>query len=71
MNNQKMIEKTHEITDQLEREASIRLNKEQAYYKGYVQACEDFGRRVRGAIIQEAGADAGQYADNPTLQSAT
>lgn len=53
MNNQEMIEKTHEITDQLEHEASVRLSEEQAYYKGYVQACEDFGRRVRGAIIQE------------------
>lgn len=53
MNNQEMIEKTHKITDQLEHEASVRLNEEQAYYNGYVQACEDFGRRVRGAIIQE------------------
>lgn len=52
MNNQEMIDKTHEITDQLEHEASVRLNAEQAYYNGYVQACEDYGRRVRGAIIQ-------------------
>ena len=47
LDNQKLIEKTNEITDRLEHEASKKLNEAQAYHKGYVQACEDFGRAIR------------------------
>lgn len=53
MNNRELTDKTHEITNDLERCASKKLSEEQAYYKGYIQACEDFGRKMRGAIIQE------------------
>lgn len=47
MEDQELINKTNEITDRLEHEASKKLNEAQAYYKGYVQACEDFGRALR------------------------
>lgn len=51
------LDKTHEITNALENEASRRKNTEltkiNAYYEGYTQACEDFGRRMRAAIQEE------------------
>lgn len=47
MEDQELMRKTNEIIDQLEHEASKKLNEAQAYYKGYVQACEDFGRALR------------------------
>lgn len=52
LDNQELIEKTNEITDQLEHEASKKLNEAQAYHKGYVQACEDFGRALRLAVYE-------------------
>lgn len=53
MNDQELMDKTHEITDDLECLASKKLNEEQAYYKGYIQACEDFGRRMRSVIRED------------------
>lgn len=47
MENQELIKKTNEITDRLEQESSKKLNEAQAYHKGYIQACEDFGRALR------------------------
>lgn len=47
MERQKIIDETHKITEALENEATKKLNDAQAYYKGYVQACEDYGRRIR------------------------
>lgn len=52
MNKQKIIDETHKITDELEREATKKLNEAQAYYKGYVQACEDYGRKIRQVIYE-------------------
>ena len=53
------IDKVHEITDALENKASIKKSKElekvNAYYEGYTQACEDFGRAMRQAISEEQG----------------
>ena len=49
-----MIEKTHEISDNLEKAAGQKktqeITKVQAYYEGYIQACEDFGRAIRSEI---------------------
>lgn len=53
MNEQEIINKTHEITDELEHIAHQKLIEEQKYHEGYIQACEDFGRRMRAEIIQE------------------
>ena len=50
MDRQKIIDETHKITDELERKATEALNDAQAYYKGYVQACEDYGRRIRQMV---------------------
>nr|WP_295681181.1 hypothetical protein [uncultured Lachnoclostridium sp.] len=51
--------RVHEITDQLESEASKKLNAEvkraQAYHEGYVQACEDFGKIMRANISENQG----------------
>lgn len=51
------IDKVHEITDELERNAEKELEnsvkKAQAYKEGYVQACEDFNKKMRIAIINE------------------
>ena len=48
------IEKVHEITNELEKRASLQLNleitKAQNYHDGYVQACEDFGKWVRAEL---------------------
>lgn len=53
MDEQKLIDMSHEITDKLQHEASAKLAEEQAYHKGYVQACEDFGRRLRQALYEQ------------------
>lgn len=53
MDRQKIIDETHKITDELERKATVALNDAQAYYKGYVQACEDYGRKIRQVICSE------------------
>ena len=47
MEEQEIIDISHDITNELQHEASVKLSEAQAYYKGYVQACEDFGRRLR------------------------
>ena len=47
------IDKVHEITDELECKASEKLAKAQEYHRGYVQACEDFGREMRRVISNE------------------
>lgn len=52
MSDKEIIDKANEITDQLEHEASKKLNEALAYHKGYVEACEEFGRRMREAVIQ-------------------
>jgi hypothetical protein len=48
------IDFTHEIANSLENRASLKLNsdmeKAQAEYKGYVQACEDFAKAMREQI---------------------
>lgn len=48
-------DKVHEITDTLERQASIEMQKVTSYHKGYIQACEDFGREMRRVISEEQG----------------
>ena len=53
MDRQKIIDETHKITDALEHEAANKLNDAQAYYKGYVQACEDYGRKIRQMVYSE------------------
>lgn len=53
MDRQKLIDETHKITDALEHEAANKLNDAQAYYKGYVQACEDYGRKIRQMVCME------------------
>lgn len=57
MNPKGIIEKINKTIDELEHEAAVRLNEQQAYHSGYVQACEDFGRRLRGSIILEENTD--------------
>lgn len=52
LENQELIKKTNEITDRLEHEASKKLNEAQAYHKGYIQACEDFGRAIRIEVYE-------------------
>lgn len=47
------VDKVHEITDRLEHQAGIELQKATSYHKGYVQACEDFGREMRRVIGEE------------------
>lgn len=45
---------THDITNALEHEASMKraseVAKAQSYYEGYIQACNDYGRRIRDSI---------------------
>lgn len=53
MDDQELIEKTNEIADRLEHEASKKLNEAQSYHKGYVQACEDFGRALRLEVYEQ------------------
>lgn len=47
-------DKICEITDMLQKAAGEKLRNAQAYYEGYVQACEDFSRNVRAELIEEA-----------------
>lgn len=47
MTEQEIIDKSYEITDMLQQASSEKLNEAQAYHKGYVQACEDFGKALR------------------------
>lgn len=51
------VDMIYEITDRLEYQAGIELQKATSYHKGYVQACEDFGREMRQEILnkQEEG----------------
>lgn len=53
------VDKVHEITDTLEREANEKcgedIRKAHSYRDGYIQACEDFGREMRRAISKEQG----------------
>ena len=53
MDEQKIIDMSHDIADKLQNEASAKLSEAQTYYKGYVQACEDFGRRLRQEIYSQ------------------
>ena len=52
-----LLDTINEITNQLEHNASIKKAKEmervQAYYEGYEQACEDIGRRMRLELIEQ------------------
>ena len=47
MEERNLIDISHDITIELQHEASIKLSEARAYYDGYVKACEDFGRRIR------------------------
>lgn len=49
------VDKVHEITDVLEHQANIELQKATSHHKGYMQACEDFGREMRRMISEELG----------------
>lgn len=53
MTEQEIINKSNEITDKLQHEASKKLNEAQAFHKGYVQACEDFGRALRLEVYEQ------------------
>ena len=53
MDEQELMDMTHEITDELQRNASIKLSEARAYYDGYVQASEDYGRRLRAELINQ------------------
>lgn len=46
------VDKVHEITDTLEHQAGIELQKATSFHKGYVQACEDFGREIRQLLYE-------------------
>lgn len=48
-----LTDKVHEITDMLEHKANAELQKAIEYHKGYVQACEDFGREIRGLMYEQ------------------
>ncbi len=52
MDRQKIIDETHKITDELEHKATEKLLDAQAYFKGYVQACEDYGRAIRNVVYE-------------------
>ena len=51
-------DKVNGITDDLEHAASIKKNVEltrvNAYYDGYVQACEDFRKSIVGKLYENA-----------------
>lgn len=53
MTEQEIINKSNEITDMLQQESSKKLNEAQAYHKGYVQACEDYGRALRLEVYEQ------------------
>lgn len=52
--NKEWIDKVHEITNELEHGAALKKAGEEAkikaYHEGYVQACEDFCKRMRSVI---------------------
>lgn len=56
-----LLDRIDEIANQLERNASIKNAKEmervQAYYEGYRQACEDFCRGMRSEVISQSKRD--------------
>ncbi|MBQ6787532.1 MAG: hypothetical protein IJO85_07415 [Lachnospiraceae bacterium] len=52
MDKQKLIDITHEITDDLEKEANAKLAEAKIYHEGYIQACEDYGKRIRQAVYK-------------------
>lgn len=52
MTSRELTDKIHEITDQLERQAGIELQKATSYHDGYIKACEDFGRVMRMTIME-------------------
>lgn len=51
------VNKVHEITDRLEHQAGIELQKATSYHEGYVKACEDFGREMRQEILNKQEED--------------
>ena len=53
MNDQKIIDVSHKIADELEHEVDKKMLEMEAYQKGYIQACEDFGRRLRMIIYEQ------------------
>lgn len=57
MTSRELMDKIHEITDQLERQAGIELQKSMSYHAGYIKACEDFGRAMRMTIIEDQEED--------------
>lgn len=64
LENQELIKKTNEITDRLEHEATKKLNEAQAYHKGYIQACEDFGRALRLEVYEQNEKYKGENREN-------
>lgn len=67
-------ELTNSIADQLEHNAALEKNKKvrdaEQYYKGYVDACEEFGRLLRQKAAM-AARDIGQDGAIAALKSAT
>lgn len=67
-------EMANAIADQLEHKATIEKNKKvsnaEQYYKGYVDACEEFGRQLRQKAAMAAN-EAGQDGAMAVLKSAT
>ena len=53
------IDKVHEITNEFEHKANEEfgssVERAKVYREGYVQACEDFGKKMRWAIGNERG----------------
>lgn len=45
------VDKVYEIEEALEGKANIELQRATAYHKGYIQACEDFGRAIRQELF--------------------
>ena len=67
-------ELSNSIADELEHRASAEKNKKvkaaEDYFKGYIQACEDFAGQLRRSA-REAGQEAAQDAAVSGLMSAT
>ena len=51
------VDMIYEITDRLEHQAGIELQKATSHHEGYVQACEDFAREMRQEIINKQEED--------------
>lgn len=53
------IDKIHEIADTLEDKANTEcantIQKANAYREGYIQACEEFDRKMKQAVSNEQG----------------